>query len=186
MYAHDQESQTLEEPSNYARRELALKQRDSLHVTYTVAGHTNQGAVWAIDTMVDVNDGLRRRARAHVDPRAKVPALPPLRHHDDAGVHQAIHDRLRRNGVRVKLRPHHSDVSEWRPSARALARRASAAARPCLDCASDLHVRSNPHPGSVQLPLGPALIFVLSFMRLERSGCARGGTSPNRMTGRIA
>jgi prophage tail gpP-like protein len=59
LYLHDQESQTLEQLQNYARRELALRQKDSLHVTYTVPGHEQNGTVWAVDAIVDVDDDAR-------------------------------------------------------------------------------------------------------------------------------
>jgi prophage tail gpP-like protein len=59
IYLHDQESQTLEQLQNFARRELALRQHESLRVSYTVAGHSNQGTIWCVDTIVDVDDDAR-------------------------------------------------------------------------------------------------------------------------------
>lgn len=59
LYLHDQESQTPEQLENFARRELALRQKESLHVTYTVPGHTQEGVVWCVDSVVDVDDDLR-------------------------------------------------------------------------------------------------------------------------------
>lgn len=59
IYLHDQESQTLDQLQNYARRELALRQHDSLHASYTVAGHSQNGTIWAVDTIVDVDDDAR-------------------------------------------------------------------------------------------------------------------------------
>lgn len=58
IYLHDQESQTLEQLENYARRELAMRQKDSLHVHYVVEGHENNGVIWCVDTIVDVQDDL--------------------------------------------------------------------------------------------------------------------------------
>lgn len=57
IYPHDQESQTLEQLQGFARRELALKQQHSLHVTYHVEGHTtNSDVIWCTDCIVDVDD----------------------------------------------------------------------------------------------------------------------------------
>lgn len=59
IYLHDQESQTPDQLQAFARRELALYQRDSLVVNYVVEGHTNEGSLWCVDTMVDVDDDYR-------------------------------------------------------------------------------------------------------------------------------
>lgn len=59
IYLHDQESQTLEQLQNYARRELALKQHHSLRATYVVEGHSQDDTIWAVDTIVDVDDDIR-------------------------------------------------------------------------------------------------------------------------------
>lgn len=60
LYLHDDESQNQEHLDNYVRREMALLQRKSLSVSYTVEGHgqmTPQGFVpWTVDTTVDVED----------------------------------------------------------------------------------------------------------------------------------
>lgn len=59
MYLHDQESQTLDQLQNYARRELALRQKDSLRVMYTVPGHEQNGTIYCVDTIFDVDDDVR-------------------------------------------------------------------------------------------------------------------------------
>lgn len=59
IYLHDQESQKPEQLEGFARRELAKHQKDSLHVTYTAQGHSQEGVVWCVDSMVDVDDDAR-------------------------------------------------------------------------------------------------------------------------------
>lgn len=59
LYLHDQESQTLDQLQNFARRELALRQKEALHVSYTVPGHDQNGTIWCVDTIVDVDDDAR-------------------------------------------------------------------------------------------------------------------------------
>ena len=57
VYLHDQDSRTPQQLSNFARREMALRQRQSLVCHYTVEGHTSrEGSVWTVDTIVDVDD----------------------------------------------------------------------------------------------------------------------------------
>jgi prophage tail gpP-like protein len=60
LYISDGQSQTVEHLESFARREMALKQRDSLVVNYTVEGHgqmTDEGFIpWAVDTNVVVED----------------------------------------------------------------------------------------------------------------------------------
>lgn len=64
MYIHDQESQTLEQLERFARRELALRQKEALHVTYVVEGHGQQSleaaepTIWCVDTICRVDDDL--------------------------------------------------------------------------------------------------------------------------------
>lgn len=65
-FFHDDESQTMEHLENFIRREMALLQRQSLQVQYTVEGHgqiTDVGFVpWVVDSTVAVRDevtGLR-------------------------------------------------------------------------------------------------------------------------------
>lgn len=62
MFLHDEESHTLVELENYVRREMTLRHRKMLTARYTVEGHSQNGAIWAVDTVVDVHDdvsGLR-------------------------------------------------------------------------------------------------------------------------------
>lgn len=68
LFLHDDESKTQEQLNNYVKREMALLQRKSLTVSYTVEGHgqnTPDGfAIWTVDTTVDVEDevaGLNER-----------------------------------------------------------------------------------------------------------------------------
>lgn len=68
LYLHDDESQTQEQLENFVRREMALLQRKSLTVSYTVEGHGQQTPkgfrIWTVDTTVDVEDevaGLTER-----------------------------------------------------------------------------------------------------------------------------
>ena len=57
VYLHDQDSRTLQQLTAFARREMALRQRQSLVCHYTVEGHTSrEGSVWTVDTIVDVDD----------------------------------------------------------------------------------------------------------------------------------
>lgn len=56
LYLHDAEARDLEQLKNFALRELANRQKQSLSMHYTVEGHTQAGAVWAKDTIVDVLD----------------------------------------------------------------------------------------------------------------------------------
>lgn len=64
LYLHDDEAQTQEQLDNYVKRELALLQRKSLQVHYTVEGHgqmTPDGLkIWAPDTTVRVEDDIGR------------------------------------------------------------------------------------------------------------------------------
>lgn len=68
LYLHDDESQTIEHLENFVRREMALLQKGSLEVNYTVEGHgqiTDEGFTpWTVDTVVEVDDevaGLREK-----------------------------------------------------------------------------------------------------------------------------
>lgn len=56
MYLHDDESKTPEELEYFVRREMALKQKSSLTYTCEVEGHTQNGVIWALDTMTRVDD----------------------------------------------------------------------------------------------------------------------------------
>lgn len=56
VFLYDHESRTEEQLEAFLRRELALRLRNALAATYTVAGHTSDGAVWNIDTIALVDD----------------------------------------------------------------------------------------------------------------------------------
>ncbi len=58
LYLQDDESTTLAQLENFARREIALKQRKAFEAHYTVEGHAMNGVPWTVDTMVDVNDDV--------------------------------------------------------------------------------------------------------------------------------
>lgn len=56
MFLHDEESKNIDELKAFAYRELSLRQQRMWTAQYTVAGHTQNGAPWAVDTMVQVDD----------------------------------------------------------------------------------------------------------------------------------
>jgi hypothetical protein len=58
MFVHDDESKTAEQLENFVRREMALLQHRSLVAHYTVTGHVQDGKVWTVDTVVDVDDEI--------------------------------------------------------------------------------------------------------------------------------
>lgn len=58
VYLHDEESRTIEQLQNFARRQLALHMSRSLVARYEVAGHTQGGIPWSVDTMVNVQDDI--------------------------------------------------------------------------------------------------------------------------------
>jgi prophage tail gpP-like protein len=58
LFLHDDESKTLEQLEGFVKREMALKQRNSMVATYTVEGHTQNDIPWCVDTMVDVDDDV--------------------------------------------------------------------------------------------------------------------------------
>jgi len=58
IYLHDEESRTADELENFARRQLALRMHRSLVAHYEVAGHTQNGVPWEVDTIVNVQDDL--------------------------------------------------------------------------------------------------------------------------------
>lgn len=58
LYLVDQESNNLEQLINFTKREMASRQMQALEVRYEVAGHSQNGKVWATDTMVDVDDDV--------------------------------------------------------------------------------------------------------------------------------
>ena len=64
LFMHDDESHTPEQLANFVRREMSTLMHRSLVAHYTVVGHTQDGAVWSVDTVVDVDDevaGLKER-----------------------------------------------------------------------------------------------------------------------------
>ncbi len=62
LYLHDDESQNQEQLNNFVRREMALLQRKSLTVNYTVEGHgqivEGNFVPWTVDTVVKVEDDI--------------------------------------------------------------------------------------------------------------------------------
>jgi len=58
LYLVDQESNNLEQLINFTKREMATRQMQALEVRYEVAGHSQDGKIWATDTMVDVEDDV--------------------------------------------------------------------------------------------------------------------------------
>jgi prophage tail gpP-like protein len=60
VYLHDDEAHTQEQLDNFVRRELALMQRKSITLRYTVEGHGQNTPfgfqIWTVDTTVKVED----------------------------------------------------------------------------------------------------------------------------------
>jgi prophage tail gpP-like protein len=56
MTIHDQSIRTLEDAKRRARRELALGRQRADVLTYEVAGHSQNGVIWAVDTICSVVD----------------------------------------------------------------------------------------------------------------------------------
>lgn len=56
LYLHDDESKDIEQLKNFVKREMATRQQQALQVHYEVAGHTQNGQTWAVDTIVNVDD----------------------------------------------------------------------------------------------------------------------------------
>lgn len=64
MFVKDDESKTIAQLEAFARRTLAVKQKEYLTAQYAVKGHTFEGTPWAMNTLVDVEDdylGLHER-----------------------------------------------------------------------------------------------------------------------------
>ncbi len=60
IFVQDQESGTIEQLENFARRELALRQRKAFEVHYTLEGHAPpDGPPWTVDTMITVDDDVQ-------------------------------------------------------------------------------------------------------------------------------
>jgi prophage tail gpP-like protein len=58
LFLVDDESRNLDQLKNFARREMAIRQRTAITAQYEVAGHTQNGKTWAIDTIVSVADDV--------------------------------------------------------------------------------------------------------------------------------
>ncbi len=58
VFLHDDESKTIEQLKNFVLREMSLRLRKSMTCRYTVEGHTNNGSVWCVDSIVDVHDDI--------------------------------------------------------------------------------------------------------------------------------
>jgi len=58
LFLHDEESKKPEMLDNYVRREMSLRMRKALECHYDVAGHSENGNIWAVDTMVEVDDEI--------------------------------------------------------------------------------------------------------------------------------
>lgn len=56
VYLHDDESRSRLQVENFAKRELANRQRRAFTAHYVVDGHTQDGLTWAIDSIVSVVD----------------------------------------------------------------------------------------------------------------------------------
>lgn len=56
LYWVDSEAKTLAQLIQGTKREMAKHMSTSLEVVYEVAGHTQDGKVWTVDTVVDVED----------------------------------------------------------------------------------------------------------------------------------
>jgi len=58
MFIMDQESNNLKQLINFTKREMASRQMQALQCVYVVAGHTQDGRSWAVDTTVEVDDDV--------------------------------------------------------------------------------------------------------------------------------
>lgn len=59
LFLQDASSNTLAQVENYARREMALRQKKGFQVHYSVEGHAPPGgSPWTVDTMVAVEDDV--------------------------------------------------------------------------------------------------------------------------------
>jgi len=56
MYMHDEDAQNLEQLESSVRREMATRQEQAFGISYDVIGHTQNGAPWAVNTLIDVED----------------------------------------------------------------------------------------------------------------------------------
>lgn len=60
MFFQDAEAKTIEQLEASVRREMATRQQKATSVSYEVAGHTQDGAPWSVNSIVDVDDEVRR------------------------------------------------------------------------------------------------------------------------------
>lgn len=58
LFLHDDESKDIEQLKNFVKREMATRQQQALQVQYDVAGHTQSGQTWAVDTVATVDDDV--------------------------------------------------------------------------------------------------------------------------------
>ncbi len=58
IYVTDDSSRTIEELKRFVQREMSLRMRRAVVGSYTVAGHTQNGVPWTIDSVCDVVDEL--------------------------------------------------------------------------------------------------------------------------------
>ncbi len=58
LYLYDAEARNIEQLKNFAKREMAQLQKRSLSVSYEFDGHSQDGTVFAIDTLIDVEDEI--------------------------------------------------------------------------------------------------------------------------------
>jgi len=59
MFFQDNDAKTIEQLEASVRREMATRQQKALTVSYEVDGHTQAGAPWAVNSLVDVDDDVR-------------------------------------------------------------------------------------------------------------------------------
>jgi prophage tail gpP-like protein len=56
MYLHDEESRTFGQLEGFVRHDMAQRQAEAFTLKYKVAGHTQNGIPWAVNTMVSIRD----------------------------------------------------------------------------------------------------------------------------------
>jgi len=59
MFFQDNEAKTIQQLEASVRREMATRQQRALVASYEVDGHTQAGAPWAVNSLVDVDDDVR-------------------------------------------------------------------------------------------------------------------------------
>jgi prophage tail gpP-like protein len=58
LYLFDAEARDPENLKNFVMREMATRQRTSISCSYEVAGHSQNGVTWTVDTIVSVEDDV--------------------------------------------------------------------------------------------------------------------------------